>query len=499
MTFINKSLLGGIGGLLQALGSLLSGVIVARLLGPEGTGIVTSAIWLTFVASSVAGLGLKTSLVRFLPELIAREEGGRANGVMRGFRQLTLLSTLATALVLAALWLFLWRPVAGSTWVLLILCFAVTNVGEYQFAQLRASQRFDRLAIVLPSCAAIRVLAVLVLAYLLGTNGALIAYILSYMLPLLMFFSSSPKKEAFPSDLVHETIRYSGYAWMVLIINALVWTRLEIVFVGLYLGVNAVGLFAAGLGLANLTSLLPALLSTALLPHLSQQRAKGGQAEFLFVYRGMVLALALLIVPICFGTAAISPILLPLLFGEDFVPAVSSAIVLIAFSGLGVLALSARNLLFSLDRGLLLLNTNLFGLALLLTAGLLIVPEFGLLGAAWSRGIVHLVIIAVQLTYLQYHGFAFPMDPLVRITVAASLCAASAYAVVDAVGGVMGLALAISAGVFVYLLALRLLKVITAIDPAILDRAVISSRPRFRHFILLSFAFLGHKRSSAGY
>lgn len=106
----------------------------------------------------------------------------------------------------------------------------------------------------------------------------------------------------------------------------------------------------------------------------------------------MVVAMAFLIVPICFGTAAVSPVLLPLLFCEDFGPAVPIAIVLVAFSGPGVLAPSAKNLLFGLDRGLLLLNSNLFGLVLLLGAGLLIVPEFGLPGAAWSRGNVHLAV-----------------------------------------------------------------------------------------------------------
>jgi O-antigen/teichoic acid export membrane protein len=76
----------GIGVLLQSLNLLLgfgSGVLAARLLGPEGLGQYAYALAIAGVASIPVGLGLPTALVRFLVVYRQSGEWGLARGLLR--------------------------------------------------------------------------------------------------------------------------------------------------------------------------------------------------------------------------------------------------------------------------------------------------------------------------------------------------------------------------------------------------------------------------------
>ncbi len=77
----------------------VSEVILARLLGPSDYGVYSLVIaWITLLAL-VPPLGMHHAVVRFIPEYIARGDGGRLRGVIRS----SLLLTTGLSLALAAL------------------------------------------------------------------------------------------------------------------------------------------------------------------------------------------------------------------------------------------------------------------------------------------------------------------------------------------------------------------------------------------------------------
>src|SRR5258708_5389156 len=76
--FSRNSAYGTIAGLCTAIGSVLANVIVAHMLGVEGTGVIVFALWMAMLAAAVTDLGAQATLARYLPELTlaGRPAGG---------------------------------------------------------------------------------------------------------------------------------------------------------------------------------------------------------------------------------------------------------------------------------------------------------------------------------------------------------------------------------------------------------------------------------------
>ena len=116
--------------------------------------------------------------------------------------------------------------------------------------------------------------------------------------------------------------------------------RTEIVFLEHYTGLNAVGLFAAAATVAEMAVQLPPLLLSALLPRFSEQHGLGAQDQMRRLFQTMTALVAMVIVPLCLGLAAIAPVLVPLFFGDEFADAAPVASVLLVAAGVSSLGVT---------------------------------------------------------------------------------------------------------------------------------------------------------------
>ena len=132
-------------------------------------------------------------------------------------------------------------------------------------------------------------------------------------------------------------------------------------------------------------------------------------------------------IPLAFGGAAIIPVLLPLLFGAEFAPAVPNAMVLtvtaaLAFSTIG------SSLVYAKERSGFIALGGFVGAVLSVAAGFLIVSRFGVWGAVWSRLFVQAFMIALGTWFIvtRLH-FSYPFRSLGSTVVAAGLCSLAAW------------------------------------------------------------------------
>ncbi len=173
------------------------------------------------------------------------------------------------------------------------------------------------------------------------------------------------------------------------------------------------------------------------------------------------------------GLAAVAPVLIPAMFGADFADAVPAAAVLLIAAGLSSLGVSTLYLLYSTGKTGLLVVSNTAGLALTVALGFLLTPHYGLMGAAWSRGIAQVLVVLIETYYVTRQlGFAPPYRVLGVIAVAATASGAAAYLITVEWGSALSLVVSIPAAIVVYLLALRLLQVTALVDPGLMNRLV---------------------------
>jgi O-antigen/teichoic acid export membrane protein len=462
-SFARNSLFGTIAGLASALGSFSASVVLARILGVEGSGSIAFALWVATSVALVADLGANASLTRYLPELTAVGEIRHAWRLAAFlFRPPALCGGAAfAAFGLYALWD--WRsegPQSGATPVLWLLtgCLCVLQVlGSLTMGFLRGMQRFDRAAQVIVISVIVNIAAVSIGALLFGPIGALGGFCVGSIIPASLALPLVYRDSNIPPALRERVVRYARYAWAAGLASSFVWARVEVFFLQQSGGSEQVGLFTAALTFSSLAVQAPMLLTAGLLPYFSENFGKNAHENIRAGYSTGTRIMGFMAFPACFGLAAITPAAFPLLFGSAFVAAVPAAIVLIVASSFGVVAAVGSNLVWGVDRSDFMFVAGGSGAVLSIVAGLTLIPMFGVMGAAYARALIQIAMVGLGMWFIMHRLHCpAPLRELGQLMIAAAICAASAYVLITLVPGILGIFLAILGGAITYLAAVRL-------------------------------------------
>jgi O-antigen/teichoic acid export membrane protein len=491
--FARNTFLGFISGAAVALAGFIAGTIATRVLGPEGIGVYAYGIWCLLVAGAIADLGIGLVLQRFIPNLRADGRRDEANGLIGATARVSALATVVVGLLLMV-WLY-WPGGAAMTvpsqtpriilTALVLAAFIVKQMADVYLAYLKGEQRFGELAKLSSVSALVRLVVTVLGAWLFGVAGAVAGYIAASVLPASRTWQLIRKKPSVGQGLRRHVLRFALTGWSVGVIGILVWGRSEIAFLEHYAGLSTVGLFAAASMLTDMAVLLPPLFLSALLPYLSEQHGLGAHEQMHRLYRAMTGLVALVVIPSCIGLAAIAPVCVPMLFGADFADAVPAATVLLIAAAISSLGTTTTDLIYSTGRIAALLLSNAVGLVGTIVLGFVVIPRFGLMGAAWSRAAVQVLVVALETWYAtRWLGFTLPFRALGAITLAGVIQGAVANVLCTCVGGVTSLVLAIPVAAVVYVVALRALRALPMVDPELIDTAVRHAPRQVRRGVL---------------
>ena len=96
---------------------------------------------------------------------------------------------------------------------------------------------------------------------------------------------------------------------------------------------------------------------------------------------------------------------------------------------------------------------------LAVTAGLTVIPAFGLMGATWARAVIQVAAVAMGGGFVFWKlRFPLPLFDLARLLLAAAICGAVARGVLTVSSSSLSLLPAIAGGVISYVAAVRLLR-----------------------------------------
>jgi O-antigen/teichoic acid export membrane protein len=169
--------------------------------------------------------------------------------------------------------------------------------------------------------------------------------------------------------------------------------------------------------------------------------------------------------------AAVVPSLVTLLYGPEFEPAVPAAMIIVTAAAFTITTVIGSHLVNALGRSDFIFFSSLSGALLSALFGFLLIPVFGLVGAAISRAIVQLAMVAVGLWFITTRlGFSFPFNAFLRILLASLAAAGAAFVIIGAIGHLPGLFAAIAVATFTYVLCLRLFGATHADDIALARR-----------------------------
>jgi len=441
---------------------LAAQVILARLLGAAGLGSYSYLLWLSEIVAVFTRMGLTTTLIRFGAELYGKGDDNGTRLLMRWvMTRLGVLTLVGTAVTGVLALRSEQNQGLAIVPVLLVAIFAAQQAREVNRAVLSSRQRFDQLAHINMVAAGLLLLGVTLGGALFGLAGALGGSLLGSLVPAvfgLKWVVGSRADGVLDVDLRQRLRVYAVNTWLAAIATNIVWARSEVFFLERFWDAKEVAMFTVSLTVASVASRAATLLSGAFMAHFSELV---GQERHDLVQRQYATAtglMMLLVMPMSLGGAAIVPTALPLLVGPEYVPAIPTAMLLMASSGLAFTTIGSA-LIYARERSRWVVICGVLGTAIAVGAGFVVIPQSGSWGAACARTVNQLLMIALGTWYLTRRmGMRFPWASLLKSVVASTVCGALAWVLSSlAPGGVPGLVLGVVCGAGAYLVLLRLL------------------------------------------
>ena len=446
-------------------GRLVVQVVIARMLGPDGVGRIAYMVWLIEIANLLVCFGLPSSLTRYLAELHGQQKPGEASRFAQWvFIRYLLLTLLGSVTVGILFFSSLQYSGAESALPALMLLFLVYGLQAINQADLAGRQRFDLLARINIAATAILVTGVIAGGYFYGVTGVLYGYLGGAVVPAvysLSMFRGHSLRPRIDEGLRRRVWKFTFNTWLAMLVSAFVWSRMEIFFLERYWDAREVAMFTVALTFAIMVRQVATLFSGAFLAHFSHLVGHGNHELIQRQYETATRLMAFVVIPVALGGAAIMPVLIPLLFGTEFAPAVPSAMVLTATSSLAFSMIGSA-LVYAKERSGFIALGGLAGAVASVAAGLAIVPRFGAWGAVWSRLVVQSAMIGLGTWYIvrRLH-FSYPFARLGGTYVAGGLCGLAAWCAISIVPDTfVGLAIAVPLGAVVYASGVRLLRVL---------------------------------------
>lgn len=467
--FARNSTFSALAGVSASAGSFLSTIIVARMLGVQLAGDVAFALWIATTLATVSNLGLPATMARYLPELESSGKPIEAHGLAWWLAKFYVAAYGLTILVIGTVLWTLRSETLSSTlglspeaaheglgYALIIVCLYTAQLwGQFAAGWLQGFQNFGKIYLVTISSNLIQLMAVALGAHLFGAMGALTGYAVGaaiLVLPLTLL-----GRNAAPIDarLSKRVLRYAAFAWAAGITNAFVWSRVEVVFLKNFWSSEQVSYFVAALAISNIAAQGPILLTGGLLPHFSSLNATSAE-RLAATYAAATRLIAFLVLPACLGAAAVMPMLLPLLYGQAFAPAVRAAEILVSASAVGAIGAVSAQLLSGIERSDTIFYISFFGMVASTISGFTLIRLFGIDGAAFGRAAIQIAMVLIGIVYTgRYARCRFPWTSVGKLLLCAVVTALAARLVLVLWPQPPFLFVAILTGVVTYLVMVR--------------------------------------------
>lgn len=457
MSVINTS-----AGVLSMSMGFVCSVIVARTLGVEGTGVVAYALWFMSVATVVSDFGMPQATLRF----IARDTGS-GTGPDALFRILLRRFVLTTGLMAGAIGIYaLWQHGQDNTqgalvWSATILLFLAYAYATMVIGAAQGLGQFDRTASMTLIGCLLQPFCVLAGALMLGPVGAIMGHATRHLPQALDLKRYLGKAAARTARIPKDVGLYARNNWFSGSIFALFGARIELAVIGFFFSISQVGYYSIGLTMSGMIAQFAVFSLAFVVPQFGVLHDQKDDNALSVAFEGTIRWLGIVIAPVAIGGASIAPELIPLVFGEDFEPAVGPAVILLAFALAQALSSVISRAILAKNRSTDELWMTIAWCAITSVSLLVIVPSFGQMGAAYVRAAASVLLLLILGIYCRrVLNLRLPMLALLKCTVSALLCAGVAIFVLSKAGGILGLLAAIAAAGIVYLVSLTLLKTV---------------------------------------
>ena len=375
--------------LLRAGLGLATSAIIFRAVGPQDMGRMTIVLSTIGLLSIVGEFGMRDAAVNYIARFL-QDEPDKADSVGRTFLiSKTFLSTVATGVALSVAGLVATRfyPQAQVESLIRLAAFSLLADGllGYSLVILEAHQNFRVISLLSAIQSLLRFGLILTL-FLVAKVNLVSLLVLETVIPLVAFIYSlryiSPAYLvwrrpflAFLGQLFHMS------KWIaVAALASLLASRLDVLFLGYYQAPAMVGTYAAALALVNKIDLIKVPILTTAFPDACRRTRPSDLCGYVRQNLKLTLSISLALLPLLFASGFI----IRWLYGIEYVSAAPACNLLLVAYLIGLNAEPAAFVLYPLNKPAWVAGKEFMPLVVFVALGSVLIPRFGLLGAAWS-------------------------------------------------------------------------------------------------------------------
>lgn len=417
-----------------ALGMLTS-IIIARHLGPDGFGAYSVVIWLVAMGVATTNSGTASAAIKFVAELRGGGNDALIPSLIGFLRRAQRIFMLIVVLAGAGLFLFAGERIAPGMDHRLLLVFLAMAIGlraAYMFniGVAKGFENFRATAVVALVSAPVNLALVLAAWWFDASVEWLLAV---FLVSSVIFYLVSARQVApllpagnagtpLPAVLAARVRRHMWISALTVTMTFLAASEVEVLFLNLYTGADAAGQFKAAYQLAKGAAMLvPGVFGALLLPMMAHAVSQGGAiaGQRFAATTGY---LTLLAAPLVAYGAVFTGAIVHVLFGDAYAAAAPAFALCLAGAAITSMTQGGSSLLISADRqGSLLLLVMACALVKI-ALDVILILEYGLMGGVWAYLIVS-VICAVAIMVLAMRASAASPDwgRLLRIMLAAAV------------------------------------------------------------------------------
>jgi O-antigen/teichoic acid export membrane protein len=387
-------------------------IITARMLGPEGRGILVAAMLVPYLMRMVCEWGLNVGNVWMIGQKRISVNQALTNAIIW---------VLAISFV-GSLFFMVCFPVFGATilrglsWTLLLVMLVASPWIILEGVVTNLLLLVDRVSdfngvYIVDSVLYLLFLLIAVVLFPLGVEGAVLAQVLSTMLAVLvglvLLKRAVPLTVYWDWPKLRETVSYGAKGHTGTIAQALN-QRLDSLLVNWWIGPVDLGYYSLAVSLAEMLRMIPQAINTVVLPKLAkmdQPEADKTSPQLMRLNFAIILATTVVFF-------ALSRPLVLLLYSEAFLPSLPSLWLLLP----GMLALGFGSVSSSYLAGRGHVHWNSYGafiaLAITIILDLALIPTFGISGAAIASSASYSVVALIATVGFLRKSGANPRDIL---------------------------------------------------------------------------------------
>jgi O-antigen/teichoic acid export membrane protein len=384
-------------------------IIIARHFGPEVYGLFSLAVMIAGWFIVVSLLGFSTGLIRYIPLYRGKKEYAKIKHVFKLSFKISFLLSIAAALVLffsasfisinifhnAELALFLkifafLIPIAVFSNLFLAAIKGFEKVSWYLLIFNILQDTVKVIALLLFILIGLKITSV-IFSYFLGfLMVLLVSYLVcKYKLPQIFgkYYLSKQAKRKINKDffLYSAPLLFSG-----LIVNVLFWT--DSFFIGRLMDATSVGLYNVAIPIAMLMGFAPGLFTQLFFPMITREFSKGNLKIMKELSQQVGKWIFVINFPIFLLMFLFPGTIINILFGPEYVVAEGPLRILVIGGFISYSFFISQNLLLAIGKSKLILVDMAGALAVSIILNLLLIPRYGLIGAALSSTAARLIL-----------------------------------------------------------------------------------------------------------